>query len=123
MPDAPAAAPAGGGGKGQVLDPTKQALFSICGLYFFYWMWLRIQEVNSYLGREAIKPLFLIIGIVCFPVSYYVLWLFVNALDEMQKKAGIEAKDEKVMDFVFFFLCWPFGTMKAQQKLNAIWQK
>ncbi len=120
MPDAPAA---GGGGKGVVQDPTKQALFSICGFYLLYWFWLRINEVNGYLGREVIKPLFLFVGIICGPILLYVEWLFVNAIPEMQKKAGIEAKDDKVMDFVKFFVCWPWGVMNAQQKLNAIWQK
>ena len=117
-------APAGGGGtKGQVLEPQKQAMFSICFFYALYWVWLRVAEVNNYLGREAIKPLFVMIGIICGPVFLYVDWLLVNAIYEMQQKAGIEAKDEKVMDFIFFLVCAPFGVMRLQKKLNEIWEK
>jgi hypothetical protein len=124
MPDAPAAAPAGGGGgKGQVLDPTKQALFSLCFIYAIYWTWLRVQEVNNFLGREAIKPLFVLIGIICGPVLIYVDWLFVNAIPEMQKKAGIEAKDEKIVDLLSLLCCAPYGVYRLQQKFNATWQK
>ena len=118
MPDAPAAA----GGKGQVRDPKMEAIYSICGFYAIYWMWLRIQEVNNFLGREVIKPLFLFVGIICGPLLFYVLWLMVNAIPEMQKKVGIESKDEKIVDLLSF-LCSPYGVFRAQTKLNAIWQK
>ena len=122
MADIPAP-PAGAGGKGAVLDPMKQMLFSICFFYAIYWMWLRIGELNGFLGKEAIKPLFFFIGIICGPVMLYVMWLMVNAVHEAQLKVDPQAKDDKIMDLVFLLICAPFGIFKMQQKLNAIWQK
>lgn len=120
MPDAPAA---GGGTKGQVCDPKREMLLSFTCIYMIWWMWQRIPEINNYLGREAIKPLFFFIGLVCGPVMLYVDWLLVNAVAEMQQKAGIQAPDEKVMDMVWFLVCGPLGVKRIQEKLNAVWQK
>src|SRR5437870_13697 len=123
MVDIPQPASGPAGTKGKVEDPTKQALFSLCGIYMLYWVWLRLGELNTYLGKEVVKPMFFFIGIICCPVMLYVLWLMVNALHEAKQKAGGEVKDEKVMDMVWFLLCGPVGVYMMQQKLNAIWQK
>ncbi len=112
MPDAPAA---GGGGKGEILDPLKQALFCVCGLYELYWIWMRVKELNTYLGRQAINPLF----ILCCPA---VCWFLAKAVAEAEKKAGLNVPDQSLMDFLYMFA--PFwGIMNIQKKLNAIWQK
>ena len=114
---------AGGGAKGKVEDPKMQAIFSLCGIYMIWWMWQRTEEINAYLGREAIKPLFILLGVVCFPVIFYAIWLLVGAVHDVRQKAGIEGEDEKVMDMVWFLVCGPFGIFKVQTKLNEAWEK
>jgi len=41
----------------------------------------------------------------------------------MQKKAGVEAKDELVLHLVLFLFISPVGMYLFQQKLNEIWSK
>lgn len=123
---APAAPTSGGGGaKGKVENPTTVLIlgFVTCGIYCIYWMWVRAKEMNDYLGRQVINPLFVVPGCLCGPLLIYVDYLYCWALPEMQKKAGIEAKDEKVMQLILMILLAPVGQYMVQQKLNEIWQK
>jgi hypothetical protein len=129
MADAPA--PAAGGaapkipGSEKVVNPTTVLIlgFVTCGLYCLYWMWLRVKEMNEYLGKQQVNPMFVFPGCICYPVFWYASWLYVNGLPEMQKKAGLEAKDEKVMQIVLLILLAPVGQYMIQQKLNEIWAK
>jgi hypothetical protein len=129
MADAPAApaapAPSGGGVKGKVENPTTVLIlgFVTCGLYPLYWMWLRTKEVNDYLGEQRINPMFVFPGCVCFPVVLYAMFLMLKSLPDMQKKAGLEAKDELVLHLVLFLFVSPVGMYLFQQKLNEIWAK
>ena len=126
MADAPAAAPASGGGvKGKIENPTTVLILSFvtCFIYFFYWAWTRVKEMNAYLGKEAVNPLFIVPGCVCGPVSLYGMFLYCKNLPEMQKKAGIEPKDEFILHFVLLLLLAPVGAYVIQQKLNEIWSK
>ena len=94
MADAPA--PAAGGaapkipGSEKVVNPTTVLIlgFVTCGLYMLYWMWLRVKEMNEYLGKQVVNPMFVFPGCICGPVMIYAMWLYVNGLPEMQKKAG-----------------------------------
>lgn len=124
-PAAPAAAPSGGGVKGKVENPTTVLIlgFVTCGLYPLYWMWLRTKEVNDYLGEQRINPMFVFPGCVCFPVVLYAMFLMLKSLPDMQKKAGLEAKDELVLHLVLFLFISPVGMYLFQQKLNEIWSK
>ena len=129
MADAPAApaapAPSGGGVKGKVENPTTVLIlgFVTCGLYPLYWMWLRTKEVNDYLGEQRINPMFVFPGCFCFPVVLYAMFLMLKSLPHMQKKAGLEAKDELVLHLVLFLFVSPVGMYLCQQKLNEIWSK
>jgi hypothetical protein len=126
MADAPAAAPAGGGGvKGKVENPVTVLILGLvtCGLYCVYWGWVRAKEMNAYLGREAVNPMFIIPGCICFPVVLYAYYLFAKELPEMQKKAGVEVKDEFVLHLILLILLPYVGQYMIQQKLNEIWSK
>jgi hypothetical protein len=126
MADAPAAPATGGGGtKGKVENPMTVLIlgFVTCGLYSIYWLWVRVKEMNAYLGKEAVNPMFVVPGCICFPVVLYADFLFAKGIPEMQKKAGVEAKDEFVMDFILLILLAPVGQFLIQQKLNALWAK
>src|SRR5258706_2952585 len=116
-PATPAAAPNIPGGK-KVENPTTVRIlgFVNCGLYCVYGLWIRVKEMNEYLGKQAVNPMFVFPGCICGPVMWYAAWLYANALPEMQKKAGIEAKDEKVMHAVLLILLAPVGQYMIQQK-------
>ena len=127
MADAPAAGAAAPKipGSEKVVNPTTVLIlgFVTCGLYSLYWMYLRVKEMNEYLGKQAVNPMFVFPGCICYPVMWYASWLYANALPEMQKKAGIEPKDEKVLHAVLLILLAPVGQWMIQQKLNELWGK
>ena len=129
MADAPAApaapAPSGGGVKGKVENPTTVLIlcFVTCGIYALYWLWMRVKEMNDYLGKQAVNPMFVFPGCICGPVVIYAEWLFVNGLEEMQKKAGVSVKDEKILNMLLLFFLFPVGAYMIQQKLNELWSK
>ncbi len=126
MADAPAA-PAGGGGgvKGKAENPLTVLIlgFVTCGLYSVYWLWARSKEMNEYLGKEAVNPLFVVPGCLCFPVIWYADYLFAKEFPEMQKKAGLEPKDDLIAHLLLLILLAPVGQWMIQQKLNEIWSK
>ena len=126
MADAPAAGAAPKiPGSERVVNPTTVLLLGLftCGIYPLYWMWLRTKEVNDYLGEQRINPMFVFPGCVCFPVVLYAMFLMLKSLPDMQKKAGVEAKDELVLHLVLFLFISPVGMYLFQQKLNEIWSK
>src|SRR4026208_59270 len=126
MADAPAAgaAPKIPGSEKAVNPPTRLILgFVTCGLYCIYWMWLRVKEMNEYLGKQVVNPMFVFPGCVCYPVMWYAAWLYANGPPERQEKAGIEPKDEKVLHAVLLILLAPVGQYMVQQKLNELWGK
>ncbi len=127
MADAPAApaAAAGGGEKGKVENPVTVLVLGLvtCGLYTIYWMWVRAKEMNAYLGKETVNPMFVIPGCLCFPVVIYGEFLYCKGIPEMQKKGGVEAKDEFVLHFVLMLLLPYVGSYLIQQKLNELWSK
>lgn len=47
----------------------------------------------------------------------------IKSLPDMQKKAGVEAKDELVLHLVLFLFVSPVGMYLFQQKLNELWAK
>jgi len=127
MADAPAAGAAPKiPGSEKVVNPTTVLIlgFVTCGLYSLYWMWLRVKEMNEYLGKQAVNPMFVFPGCICAPVMWYAAWLYANAFPEMQKKAGIaDVKDEKVLQLILMILVMPVGMYMIQQKLNELWAK
>lgn len=126
MSDAPAAAPASGGGvKGKIENPTTVLILGLvtCGLYGVYWYYLRVKEINGYLGQQAINPMFVFPGCLCPPLLIYVAYLVAKALPDMQKKAGLEAKDEFVLHFILLWFVNFAGQYVFQQKLNEVWSK
>ena len=128
MADAAAgsAAPSSGGGvRGKVENPTTVLILGLvtCGLMTVYWMWQRAKEVNDYLGEQKINPMFIIPGCLCPPLLIYVSYLLAKALPDVQKKAGVEAKDEFILNFLLLWFVSPVGAYLMQQKLNEVWTK
>jgi hypothetical protein len=124
-PAAPAAPASGGGAKGKVENPTTVLILGLvtCGLYTIYWLWIRVKEMNDYLGKQQVNPMFIVPGCFCFPAVVYGEFLFCQGFPEMQKKAGVEAKDDFVLHLVLLILLPYVGSYIIQQKLNALWAK
>src|SRR6516162_5386070 len=127
MADAPAtpSLPPNLPGSKKVENPTTVLIlgFVNCGLYCLYWMWLRVKEMNEYLGKQQVNPMFVFPGCICGPVYIYAAWLFVNGIPEMQKKAGVTANDEKILHIALLILLGPVGQYMIQQRLNEVWAK
>jgi hypothetical protein len=117
--------PAGGGPKGVVENPMNVLIFGFltCGIYTVYWMWLRVKEMNDYLGREQVNPMFIFPGCLCPPFLVYPDHLFALGLPEMQKKAGVPVKDDYLMDLLLLIFLAPVAQYMIQIKLNEIWSK
>lgn len=126
MADKPAAGGGGGGGaKGKVENPITVLILGLvtCGLYSLYWMWVRTKEMNDYLGKQQVNPMFVMPGCFCLPILIYAEFLFAKGVDEMTKKAGTSQKEDFLINFILFLVLTPVGQYMVQQKLNEIWQK
>jgi hypothetical protein len=128
MADAPAAAPAPAptpGGKGKVEKPEIVLILGLvtCLIYPVIWYLARVKEINNYLGEQRINPMFVFPGCFCPPLLIYVGYMMAKALPDVQKKAGVEAKDEFILHFLLLWLALPVGMFIYQQKLNEAWSK
>ena len=119
--------PAGGGGgaKGKISNPVTDLIlgFVTCSIYQVIWMYTRTKEINAYLGTQAVNPLFIFPGCFCLPILIYSAYLLAKALPDVQKKAGVEAKDEVMVHFILLGFLGPIGMWMIQQKLNDVWSK
>lgn len=111
--------------KGVVENPVNVLLFGLlsCGIYSLYWTWLRIKEMNSYLEREQVNPMFIFPGCLCAPFFWYAQYLFAQGLPEMQRKAGVPVTDDLTSDLLLLLFLAPVGQWMIQKKLNDIWSK
>jgi hypothetical protein len=118
--------PAPPGGKGKVENSILQAVISFltCNIYGIYWVWVRSDELNAYLGKQAINKMLIFPG--CFACNIPVIiamWYLAKAAAEAEMKAGASTKDDSVLYFILLFLISPVGIWMVQEKLNAVWQK
>lgn len=120
MADAPAA-----GSKGKVENAVMQLVITLvtCGIYGVYWAWVRTKELNAYLGKEAVNPLLIFPGCLCWPVMVVGLYFLAKAAAEAEMKAGTTQKDDTIIYFILLFLVNFVGVWMVQEKLNAVWQK
>ena len=121
---------AGGGARrgnlqpGEILNPIRVLLlgFVTCGIYLIIWMYKRILETNTFLGREEIKPMHFFLGFLCSPLIFLCMWKLIKALPEMGQKAGVQIEDRATL-LLILMLCFPYGFYYlVQQDLNAIWE-
>jgi len=95
--------------------------FVTCGIYGIFWMFKTVAEINSYLGREVVSTLLLILGICCAPVNIYNIYLMAKAMPEMQGRVGLPAKDDTLL-LVLLMIVFPLVVpMIVQGELNKIW--
>ena len=123
MQDAGAPPP---GTKGEVRNPTTDLILTLvtCGLYGIFWLYARAKEVNTYLGEEKVKPIFIIPGCLCYPLILVANWHLANSLKDVQAKAGVvPEKDETTFLAILLMFVAPVGVMMFQQRLNDCWEK
>jgi hypothetical protein len=118
-------APAAPGSKGKVENSVMQAVITLlCGIYGLYWMWLRTEELNAYLGKEAVNKMLIFPGcFACGIPPIIAMWFLAKAASDAEIKAGTASKDDSVLYFILLFLIFPVGIWMVQEKLNAVWQK
>ena len=117
--------PAPPGSKGKVENSILQAVITfICGIYGIYWLWVRSDELNAYLGKAAINKMLIFPGcFACGIPPIIAMWYLAKATAEAEMKAGTSTKDDSVLYFILLFLIIPVGIWMVQEKLNAVWQK
>jgi hypothetical protein len=123
MADTPAPAP---GTKGKVENSVLQAViaFVTCGIYSIYWLWVRSDELNAYLGKPAINKMLIFPGcFACGIPPLIAMWFLAKAASDAEMKAGTSSKDDSVLYFILLLLIAPVGIWMVQEKLNAVWQK
>jgi len=74
------------GEKGKVEQSVTQAVLALvtCGIYGIYWAWLRTKELNSYLGKQAINPMLIFPGCLCFIAVIIGFWQLSKAAAEAE---------------------------------------
>jgi hypothetical protein len=118
---------AGRGGNrehGKWINPFMTVVLMIvtCNFYGLVWTYKRLIEINVFLGREEIKPMFFFLGIICGPMFWVVLWKLCKALPEMGEVAGVKIEDRSII-LLLLGVCFPYGFyFLAQQDLNKIWE-
>ncbi len=114
-----------GGVKGKVENSVMQLVLTLvtCGIYGVYWCWVRTKELNAYLGKQAINPMLIFPGCLCFPVLIVGMYFIAKAAAEAEMKAGTSQKDDTIIYFLLLWLVSFVGVWMVQDKLNAVWQK
>ena len=95
-----------------------------CGIYSLYWHYVVGQEINAALGREAVKPMYVFLAILCFPVLYYYMYTVDKAMLELAAQRGKNYNS----NFVLWIICSVLAGVgvyiemfQVQDTLNDIW--
>jgi zinc-ribbon domain len=113
----------GHGPKGQVRNGTMELVYSFvsCGLYQAYYYMRAAQEMNTYLGREAVPfwKLFLLTSVTCGLYGLYWQATQCGALvQEMEQRAGIPNPQNLGILYVVPY----YNMIVLQAELNKVWQ-
>ena len=113
-----------GGKKPEVFNPVLLLVlgFVTCGIFIIYWMFKTAGELKDYLGKEVVSMTLLVLGICCFPLNIYNIYLLSKALPEVQVKAGIPEKDDTVLILILAIFAPPVAPMIVQTELNKAWE-
>ena len=113
---------------GKFRPPAHVIIFSIvtCGIYALYWYYTIMNDINLVRGREVINPgLFLLLGIFCAPVLYYVLYTVDKNLVEISAEERINYNKENFILWLLLTLVLSVGIFVAMYQIttayNEIW--
>jgi hypothetical protein len=109
---------------GEIVNPVTAVLLAMftCGIYPLIWIFKRLNEINTFLGREEIPPMMFWGGFICGPVFLFVIWKMIQALPEMGQKAGVEIEDRSAVLIVLMLCFAPGFYYMYQTDLNTIWE-
>ncbi len=115
--------PGGHGPKGVVRNGTMELVYSFvsCGLYQMYYYLRAAQEINTYLGREAVPfwKVFLLTSVTCGLYGLY--WQATQCgaiVQEMQQRAGLPGPQNLGILYVVPY----YNMIVLQTELNKVWQ-
>jgi hypothetical protein len=76
-----------------------------CGIYGAYYLYVLGNELNAALGREAVNPVFAIIGMFCAPLLLYYLYQLDMALPEIGARYGLGYQPNFILWLLFTLFC------------------
>jgi hypothetical protein len=116
----PGPAPATKGPVGQTLDSGREALLSLvtCGIYYYYWVYLRGEELKEHNG-EGLG------GVALLLLSFVVVGPFLLAA-EVEKTYQTDGRESPVSVLTALWLLIPLAGVyiyvnKMQTALNDYW--
>ena len=114
---------------GVTRDPVMVIVLSIvtCGIYYYFWLYNVMNDLNRAAGREVINPgTFILLSIFCAPMAYYVLYTVDKGLAEVSYREGIYYKENFIMWLILAMVCGIgifVGIHNVTVGLNNIWAK
>lgn len=112
---------------GKTRSPVVVILLSIvtCGIYYYYWLYTIMDDLNKAADREIINPvLFLILSIFCGPFIYYVFYTVDRNLGEISRNEGVNYKENFIVWLILTLICsigLIMGMYQITEGFNAIW--
>ena len=116
---------------GRTRPPLLVILLSVitCGIYGIFWFYTIMDDLNKARGKEILNPiLFLLLGILCFPVLYYVLYMVDRNLVQLSQEEGTNySKENFVLWLLLALFTGGLGSIVAMWQIssayNEIWAK
>jgi len=112
---------------GKVRNPVTVIILSIitCGIYYYFWLYTAMDDLNKAAGREVINPaLFLILSIFVPFVVLYVFYTMDKAFAEISKNEGITYKENFILWLILYLACGVgmyVGMYQLTEGFNALW--
>lgn len=113
----------------QKREPAMVLVYSIisCGIYGIYWWYQTMIQVNELSGKEQLNPiLMLVLSIVCFPVSFYVMYVIDQTLMAEAPKKNVPYNSSFLLWILLSFLAGAGGIVamfQIQTALNQIGER
>ena len=115
---------------GKIRPPVQVILFSLitCGIYAIFWYYTIMDDLNKARGKEIMNPvLFLIIGLLCAPVLYYILYTVDKNLVQLSQEEGTNYNKENFILWLLLTFVASVGVWVAMWQItnayNEIWAK
>jgi len=115
---------------GKTRNPITVILLSLvtCGIYYWFWLYTTMDDLNKVVGREVINPtLFLILCIFVPFVPLYVFYTIDKNFAEISKNEGVEYKENFILWVILYIaLCGIgiyVGVYQLTEGFNNLWAK
>ncbi len=95
-----------------------------CGIYMFYWLYVTMKDINSYLEIQDMDPAVeLLICIFCSPYILYWMYKYSQRITDVHIKAALEtASDDAVICLILaVFGLGIISVAIMQNSLNKAW--